>query len=446
MKPKYKLIPVETVHGKMYRIKALRPIPERNIRRWKKGGLVSGPEVLSHEGTCWIDYDAIVIDGTVNENAVVSGNAQVIKSHLSGDSTVTDDAQVGPHVLVKDNVRIAGSSQITGTAEDPSTIVGNVTTFGHCMVASSHLADKTKIDDNAKVFKSQLGGNTSVSNSVQISNSTVSNSKLQESAKVIDSIVASSELSSIVKVEKSSLTNSKLFYEAKAYDSFLDHVTVEHHAGIYNSKLLNSRISGVEEIRDRTEEDLIVGMEGWRIFLEESRQRVGYPREIPGKRKIPAIAAPKISAVNSHLKALQSIEEKYEAYTTDIVNLITFPVMTDTTDKYTLELVKALSKARRYADDGDNTMLASVVDELEDAFLMAESNARKIRDTHLNTVNQKKLQTAQQMFALALSDTSDHEKATSFKAGMSTLRGVIDVPEKAVIALKGRIGLKELTA
>lgn len=446
MKPKYKLIPVETVHGRMYRIKALRSIPSRNIRRWKKGGLVSGPEVLSHEGTCWIDYDAIVIDSTVSENAVVSENAQVFGSHLTGQSIVTDDAKVGPHVFLKDEVCIFGNSQITGTSEEPSTLVGNVTTFGHCTVASSHLADKTEISDNAKIFKSQLGGNTRVSHGVKISNSTVSNSKLQESAKVTDSILASSELSSVVKVEKSSLTNSKLFYEAKVYDSFLDHVTVEHHAGIYNSKLIKSRISGVEEIRNITEENLVVGMEGWKTFLEESRERVGYPREIPIKRASSAIITPNVVSTNAHLKALQSIEAKYEEYTTDIVNLITFPVMTDTTDKYTLNLVKSLSKARRYADAGDKEMLASAVDELEDAFLMAESNARKIRDTHLNEASQKKLQTAHQMFALALSDTSDHEKATSFKAGMSTLRGVIDVPEKAVIALKGRIGLKELTA
>lgn len=71
---KYELI---SEPGRSYfRVRAIRDFG--NVKAGELGGLVDSPEVLSHEGSCWIGGHAIVSCGArVTDDAIVTGNALV---------------------------------------------------------------------------------------------------------------------------------------------------------------------------------------------------------------------------------------------------------------------------------------------------------------------------------------------------------------------------------
>lgn len=453
VKPKYKLIkeryrnsPVTTMD--LFRIKAVAGVPERGIKRGTKGGLVSGPEVLSQLGNCWISEDAVVIRGTVSENAVILGTSMVVRSHVAGNAQVKENAKVGPNALVQDQAVISGNARVSGIVGEESTVTENSILTDYVVVSCSHISGDSYIGGRANIEKSQTNGKTRITHGATVKTSTISKSEVADSAEVLGSIISGSTVNGHAIVEDTSLLDSSVIDGGRVSKSEVERTTVEHRAVIQNSKIQDSHISGAEVIDDDTASGLAVGLEGWEEFLTKGREEFQQARVrgILNSRvaTIPAIAPPKKSI---HLRTLESIEEKYEEYTTDIINILTYPVMTDMTDENTRNLVKYLRRARRYAEEKDEEKLAEAVDELEDAFLVAESNARKIKDSNLVSEHQKKLKDAHQMFALAFdSGATEHEKEASFKAGMGNLKGIIDVPEKAIIALRGRIGLKELTA
>jgi carbonic anhydrase/acetyltransferase-like protein (isoleucine patch superfamily) len=444
MSSKYKLIPLKRESG-LFRIQATGGVPSRGIRRGTKGGIVSGPDVLSHEGTCWIGQNARVIGGSVSENAIIIGDAEVVNSYVAGDAVISGYTNIGPHVLVQDKAVISDNASVIGTESNPATILEEASIKGRTVVRSSHVSGNSTISDHAVVVNSEVSGKSIIKNAAKINSSTVAGSIISDSTVSTSGKIFNSSISDAVEIENSSLWNCKFTDGARAFGSDLTGVTAEQRAVIRLSNLTDSQISGAEEVNNQDGTGLLLGSDTWNDFINESRARIGHS---PLKSKeLPSPNGADFHNVKAHLETLESIEQKYEEYTTDIVNIITFPVMTDMTNDYTRNLVRVLSKARRYADANDAEKLPAIIDDLEDAFLMAESNARKIRDSHMDVKHQKKLKDAEQMFALALNDGADeHERESSYRAGMSALRGVVDVPEKAVIALKGRIGLKELTA
>lgn len=64
----------------------------RLIKEGDVGGLVSGPDILSQDGTCWIAYGALALD-----------NARVF-----------DDAYVGAGTMLEHNARVGGKAVVVG--------------------------------------------------------------------------------------------------------------------------------------------------------------------------------------------------------------------------------------------------------------------------------------------------------------------------------------------
>lgn len=78
----------------LYRIKAIRDIPERQIKKGTIGGWVESEKNLSENA--WVYNDAKVLDSAcvygnaaVCQNSVVSGNARVF-----GNAIINDDAKI----------------------------------------------------------------------------------------------------------------------------------------------------------------------------------------------------------------------------------------------------------------------------------------------------------------------------------------------------------------
>lgn len=456
MKPKYKLVRElfrnnPETKMELYRIKAVRGVPERGIKRGTKGGLVSGEYVLSQTGTCWIEASAMVIAGTVSEDALVAEEAVVIAAHISGNAVVSGNSKVGSYVVVQDFGHVSGNAEVTGTEEEPTSIIGNGGVAEQAIVSCSQIGGTSLIGGHATVSKSFIAGESSIDVGAKVSYSTLTSTKVSDSANVTGSKLFSSTVDKFARVDDSTLLNSQVTDDGKVLSSDIEDTQVENRAVVQNSSLGSSQISGFEIIDQKTSSGVTVGKQKWEEFLLESQRKIRSSSGKSSQRQIRQTWEESVMLGSKpqsiHVKTLESIESKYEEYTTDIINILTYPVMTDLTDDATRNLVKCLHKARRYVDAADEENLAKAVDDLEDAFLLAEANARKVKDTGLNASHQKKLKDAQQMFTLAFDPgASEHEKTASFKAGMGNLKGVIAVPDKAVAALKERIGLKELTA
>ena len=97
----------------VYRIKALKDIPEFKIKKGDTGGFVESERNLSHAGKSWVTDCAIVY----------------------GKARVKDDAWVGFGALVRDNARISGNAVV----HDFAIIGGNKRINGNIMVSGNRL-------------------------------------------------------------------------------------------------------------------------------------------------------------------------------------------------------------------------------------------------------------------------------------------------------------------
>jgi len=132
---KYELIKDESIDWngrRLYRIRALRDIPDVGVGEGDKGGYIGKEDNLSHKGNAWVGSNARVYD-----NAWIGGNAQVY-----------DNAWVGGNAWVYDNAHVHGNAWIYGDA---------------------HVRGNAWVDGNAWVYgEARVGGNARVSNTVYV--------------------------------------------------------------------------------------------------------------------------------------------------------------------------------------------------------------------------------------------------------------------------------------
>lgn len=144
--------------------------------------------------------------------------------------------------------------------------------------------------------------------------------------------------------------------------------------------------------------------------------------------------------------AIADIEREYQAYTNDIVNLIKFPLMTDLNYGPTRDFVRALRKAKR-ALENNHADISVLVDTLEDKFLAAESDARRIALSQMDNTHREKISKAEKLISIACnSESSENEKRISYHQVFKQLEGIVFVSENAKESLKTMVGIKELEA
>jgi carbonic anhydrase/acetyltransferase-like protein (isoleucine patch superfamily) len=374
---------------KMYQLQALRDIPKYGVKTGDLGGFVSNDQILSHDGSCWVADDAQVVGYVdISDDAYISEKSLVINIHPNRA------------IYVEDEAKIYGSARVQITRhEDYSggdagmVIQGNVQIYGESVVASCGVIyGNTKIHGNAVVVMA---------------------------AEISDD----ADISGAVKLSRGVNISGKSILSGNA---FIDN----------NVNLRNCIIGGNQQIAPNIS---LSGKELSGDGVLDSMTAITALDQKTIETPAPSATTKKMLAV--YKETLAGIE----SYESDIVKIIKYPVMTDRTDNYTREMVKALNTAKRLVGNPEDPDFAEAVLALEDAYLSAESNALKVASTSLSEEGLKKADLARDMLAIASNEaSSENEKKVSFKQAFKQLEGVIAVPELAVETFRVKIGLKEL--
>lgn len=163
-----------------YLIEALVDIPSMKVSVGDLGGWISSEENLSHEGTCWVSDNAVVVqDAIISEDAHIKKNAFIAeRARISGNSVISGSAQIG------------GDANINN-----SRISTHVVIKGSVVIIESRIGGKTKISGNVEIFKSGIvtdGG--LITHDVNITNSKVygTNIHISNHARILTSTVGTS--------------------------------------------------------------------------------------------------------------------------------------------------------------------------------------------------------------------------------------------------------------
>lgn len=132
------------------------------------GGIVSSEYNLSHDGTCWIDYDSKAqnrskVDGdaklhssVIKNYAKVSGNAKVIGSTIAGSAIIYGNSVVSKGCEIKEHAEVSDSKVTHSFMRDSSSVSKSV-------IIDSTLSHSAKINDSV-VKKSSLDADVEIAN------------------------------------------------------------------------------------------------------------------------------------------------------------------------------------------------------------------------------------------------------------------------------------------
>lgn len=149
--------------------------------------------------------------------------------------------------------------------------------------------------------------------------------------------------------------------------------------------------------------------------------------------------------LDAHHNALVLEWSKYE---TDIALMIDYPIMTDYTDPVVHKVIAAMQKIRtaqmrgedRGAIDAPDSILHEAVNDFELAFRAAERYARRQGQTHLDPREQRKLSAARTALNIILDgDSPAFEVEAAYKSLRSSLKGIIDVPDRAIAEIEAKV-------
>ena len=144
----------------LFRIMAIRDIPEINIKKGDLGGWVDNQDALSQDGNCWIFNNAMVVNklgGQVSGNALIYGNAKVLggkvggNAKMYGNSAILDNSQLDDFAQLHDNCIIAQNAHVCGRAY----LSNNVKVLGKSRVCGQTIVtDNCIVQDEASIDKS----------------------------------------------------------------------------------------------------------------------------------------------------------------------------------------------------------------------------------------------------------------------------------------------------
>jgi hypothetical protein len=404
--------PIRHTHIVAYRVIALIDIPVHGVKAGDVGGYVDHKKVLSQKGDCWIGGNAFALDKSrIEDDAIVKDDAVVSNTSVEGHAAIYDRAIVSEMPGLKKS-RVLGSAKI----------------YGNAQVVSSSISGYSKVYEAAVVNRAYIMGYSSIFGYAKM---------LGPATSIEDSrIFGYAEIHSNVNIINSQIHCQVLVHkEADVEDSFLTHRKVIKEGGYVSEQ--DMRVL----FKNSHGETLDCGVDG----IEMTTCANLYHEK--------SAVAPSVTVVASEpheineRKRLDAIEKQYADYEQDIVKLIKYPVMTDLTNTYTAAFNSALRKTRRLYEEGDIAAYKDSLDTLEDAFHIAESNARKISLSQLLADERSKVTDARQMLAVALDEaSSETEKKNAFKGAMRNLEGIVAVPDAAVASLRQQIGLREIEA
>ena len=117
MNDKYELLEKDEETG-LFRIRALRDIPEAGVKAGDLGGFVAGEGNLSQEDGAWVADKARVYDSArVYEYAQIYGGARVYEyAWIYGGAEIYGNAEIRGYAWIYGDARVFGQAQISGFA------------------------------------------------------------------------------------------------------------------------------------------------------------------------------------------------------------------------------------------------------------------------------------------------------------------------------------------
>lgn len=496
---------------KFYRIEAIRDIPRHNVKAGELGGLVSSALTLSQEGDCWIGKESVVQSSSkmeakgissVQGNALVSGKCHAknsiitddviidAKSAYLKDSKVNDNATIiGDDVSIVDSYLVEKSKVKAFNSENYACLSITNSYLGRALIeAEGEIANvstrelfeasgsmKIRFNKQDKILRNLskpfrangrifidyfnlMGTTVELTGKVALESGIVHDGNL----KVADSSLRNVHGSGIIEV-----TGGSKVYSSKlnGVNIIKDGVTIHSSSTLTGtnsisgtitlpkfSRINNQNISmdknGLIEKHD-SDPDQINEVQVKTKQLEAEHSRLQREIETLTKTLNANISsdAENIDDIDIYKDIIRAVEADYEAYSTDVVKLIKYPAMVDSSVPETQELMLKLRSARRFIKVNNASLLEKSALELEQAFIRAENNAYKIAATFLSEKERAGLKRADKALAIALDENAnEHERRAGYKSGMKSLEGVLPLSEQAVFALKEKIGLKEIEA
>lgn len=417
-----------TWNNRTYRIQALRDIPEHDVKAGDLGGIVIGSGNLSQKDSCWIAYGAKVLGRVrIKDEAYIGDFAKVINYSRKREILISEKAQVRGRALVmsrKDSENYSLISGVTIIADEAKVIDTRSLSNGILVYGKALLDGCDRISGVTEIY-----GNAVIKKGVSIGSSEIyGNAVIENNAEIYSSRVFGE---AIVRT-RSKVTSSHIFNKA----------VIGEGEEVLNQvcDLDNTYCSPV----NKRAGDFLSG---------NHKKEIAQPKTIapdPAPETIALDQAPaKVTELSEDAKdALDLFEEvkgKIESYESDIVKIIKYPAMTDRTDALTREMARLLNLSSRYSAKPESEKFVNAVNDLENAFLAAESNALRIASTALSESDKKKAGLAKDLLAIAGNESSpENEKKVAFKQAFKQLEGVVVVPESAIDAFRVKIGLKEL--
>lgn len=138
----------------LHRIRAVRDIPEYEIKSGDMGGWLETEKNLSHNGSAWVTDSAVVMDA-----ACVTGDACVMDSaRVTGLSLVAGNALVMGNAHIINTARVTGAALVTGNAcvRGAAWVTGNA----HIMNSADYITINTikNCNDATTFYRGKDGG------------------------------------------------------------------------------------------------------------------------------------------------------------------------------------------------------------------------------------------------------------------------------------------------
>lgn len=412
-----------------FRLQAVRDIPEYGVKAGDYGGYITKEVHLSHYGACWIGGEAHVIGNVeVKDNAYINGRATVSCKMSKSEIVVSGNAKISHNAKV--------ITYTTESGEDPDIITeikGNaeITGYAQCrgvkeISGETKIYEKAIIETNCKIMgSSKLYNNATVGTDCVINNSIINEHAAIGSRCTLDQSLVSGNA---VVSDQCILTKTELTGNAM----------VPMRERLTNGKVDKTGIKPVASGRSTAVTLSINPDDPFDMDIEVE--------DLPAFNE-PDVTYAVSAIAKETLALLAEVRASIASYETDIVKLIKYPAMVDPSIPETLALVVALKKAVRLAGRPGSEDFREAVEDLEQKFILAESNAIKITATFLSAEEKKKTETAKSLLQVASDEGStENEKKMAFQQGFKQLEGVIAVPESAVDAFRVKIGLQEIEA
>lgn len=135
------------------------------------------------------------------------------------------------------------------------------------------------------------------------------------------------------------------------------------------------------------------------------------------------------------------LKERWMAYEVDPMKALEYPMLLDASFPSTAAFLTAYqelsSYERKFRDDPSKAgLLAASLSKAEEAFIVAESAAKKSRLSHLSSEQKKRLKSAKPLVAIASNDSSSPtERIGAWKRANDLLEGVLSLPDASVVGL-----------